>query len=32
MTEKQVPIIPAMAPKIIYNEPISLWLVEYNHF
>ena len=26
--EKIVPITPANAPKIIYNVPISLWLVE----
>ena len=31
-TEKHVPIIPDIAPKIRYNVPISLWLVEYNHF
>lgn len=30
--EKQSPIIPEIAPKIRYSVPISLWLVEYNHF
>jgi len=27
-TEKKVPITPLKAPKIKYNVPISLWLVE----
>jgi len=30
-TEKAVPIEPAMAPNIMYNVPISLWLVLKSH-
>ena len=30
-TEKHVPITPAMAPKMKYRVPISLWLVENSH-
>ncbi len=29
--EKHVPITPAMAPKIQYRMPISLWFVENSH-
>jgi hypothetical protein len=28
--DSNVPIIPAKAPKIKYNVPISLWFVEQN--
>ena len=29
--DNTVPTTPAKAPKIKYNDPISLWLVEQNH-
>ena len=31
ITESNVPITPEKTPKIKYNVPISLWLVEQNH-
>jgi len=31
MILNEVPTIPAQAPKIKYNVPMSLWLVENNH-
>lgn len=30
-TLKEVPTMPAQAPKMKYKVPISLWLVEYSH-
>jgi hypothetical protein len=29
--ENSVPMTPAKAPKVKYNVPMSLWLVEKNH-